>query len=64
MGDMPTEPRFINATEAAKLYGVDAKTVRQWARDRKIPASRTPGGRWRFDHTVLTANLTPPQETP
>ena len=34
---MPYPDRLLSADEAAELLGVSAYTVRQWARERRIP---------------------------
>ncbi|MEU0516678.1 helix-turn-helix domain-containing protein [Streptosporangium sp. NPDC006007] len=38
----------MHPEEVAKIYRVDPKTVRRWARSGRIAATRTPGGQWRI----------------
>lgn len=48
------DDRLLSADEAGEMLGVSAYTVRQWARDREIPA--VPLGRfWRFRRSSLQA---------
>jgi excisionase family DNA binding protein len=35
-------------SDVSSLFGVDRRTVVLWAKRRRIPALRTPGGRHRF----------------
>jgi len=37
--------RRIKANEAAQYYGISTSNLRRWARDGKIEAEKTPGGR-------------------
>jgi len=50
----PTEQTWVTPEEAAKDQGVDARTVRRWARTGRIAAKRTPGNRWRILFPVTT----------
>lgn len=38
----------MTADEVARKFGVDVKTVYEWARAGKLPHNRTPGGTYRF----------------
>ncbi|PIX31761.1 hypothetical protein COZ60_02800 [Candidatus Bathyarchaeota archaeon CG_4_8_14_3_um_filter_42_8] len=40
--------KYYNPGEIAKLFGVDRKTVTNWAQTGKIPNLRLPSGRFRF----------------
>ena len=39
---------FLSRGEVARLFGVSVSTVTRWARTGMLPASRTPGGHYRF----------------
>jgi excisionase family DNA binding protein len=41
-------PEYLTSAEVAALYRVSIKQVALWARDGKLTAVRTPGGRYRF----------------
>lgn len=41
-------PSMVSIGVAAKMLGVTVETIRQWERDGKIAATRTPGGQRRF----------------
>jgi excisionase family DNA binding protein len=49
-GDQMLTPR-----EAATLFRVDPKTVSRWIRNRVLPGSRTPSGRYRVFLSDLRA---------
>lgn len=51
----PEDP-ILSVDEAAALLKVSAYTIRQWARDRHIPAIRL-GRYWRFRRSSLDAWL-------
>lgn len=53
----PGEDRLLSADEAAELLQVSPYTVRQWARERKIPAIRLGDRYWRFRRSALDAWL-------
>jgi excisionase family DNA binding protein len=44
---------LLTAAEVAAALRVDTQTVWAWARNRKIPYLRTPGGEWRFSAAWL-----------
>lgn len=48
--------RLLTATEVARLYGVNVKTVSNWARTGALPAIK-PGGHWRFRAADVKARL-------
>jgi excisionase family DNA binding protein len=48
-------PDWLNLSEAARLLGVHASTVRMWADKGDIPSQRTSGGHRRFRRTDLEA---------
>ena len=41
-------PDLLTSREAAAVFGVDPATMTRWARERRVPSSRTPGGHRRF----------------
>jgi excisionase family DNA binding protein len=43
-----SEERLLTTTEATRLFGVDRDTVAVWARAGRLPATKTPGGQFRF----------------
>ena len=45
---------LLSVEQAAEYLGVSAYTVRQWARERRIPAIRL-GRYWRFRQSSLDA---------
>lgn len=45
---------LLDAEAAAEFLGISAYTVRQWAREREIPAVRL-GRLWRFRESALAA---------
>jgi excisionase family DNA binding protein len=57
MTAMRSEPedRLLTVEEAADVLQVSAYMVRQWARERKIPAIRMGERYWRFRRSSLNA---------
>ena len=53
--DIALEDRLLSVEEAAELLQVSAYMVRQWARERKIPAIRMGERYWRFRRSSLNA---------
>jgi excisionase family DNA binding protein len=53
----PDEDGLLSVDEAAELLRVSAYMIRQWARERKIPALRMGGRYWRFRRSSLNAWL-------
>lgn len=51
-----TPDRILTVEEAAKKLSVSAYTVRQWAREGKVPRIRL-GRYWRFRESALDAWL-------
>jgi excisionase family DNA binding protein len=45
--------RFLTTKEVAELFEVSANTISRWARDGKMPALTTPGGRRKFPREVI-----------
>jgi excisionase family DNA binding protein len=45
---MTDTPELLRVTDAARLLGVEPKTLKQWVRDGKVRGGRTPGGHWRI----------------
>jgi len=56
----PSEEGSVWLTPAAyaKKYDVDARTVRRWARDGRVTATRTPGNQWRIQFPPVAATTT------
>lgn len=52
---MPPRPRLIPSATAARLLGVDARTLVRWARAGRIPSYRTLGGHYRFNAEEVCA---------
>jgi excisionase family DNA binding protein len=48
----PVRDHLLTAEEAAEYLGVSAYTVREWARQRKVPAVQL-GRYWRFRESSL-----------
>lgn len=48
-------PNDLSPVEAADILGVHEDTLKRWAKNGKIRASRTPGGWWRFERADLDA---------
>lgn len=44
----PDVPEILAASDVARLFRVDPKTVTRWANDGKIPSFRTLGGHRRY----------------
>ena len=51
------DSKFISAGELGDILGVTANTIRQWAKDGKIPALALPSGRFLFDVKEVTTTL-------
>lgn len=45
--------RYLSPKSAAAVVGCHEDTLKKWARDGLIPATKTPGGWWRFDREDL-----------
>jgi excisionase family DNA binding protein len=58
-----TDDRLLPVGEAAELLGVSPYTVRQWARDRRIPAIRLGDRYWRFRRSSLAAWISEQERT-
>ena len=41
--------RWLTTTELAHLLEVSEATIRRWARQKRLPHFRSPGGHYRFD---------------
>jgi excisionase family DNA binding protein len=54
MSALPEHDRILSVDEAADKLQLSAYTIRQWAKDRKIPAIRL-GRYWRFRESSLDA---------
>lgn len=51
----PVEDRLLLPRHAARLFGVDPRTLRQWAEAGKIRAQRTLGGHRRYRESEVRA---------
>jgi excisionase family DNA binding protein len=60
---MPTEPKFYNAKEAARLLGVNVQTMRRYLREGKIRSIRL-GRDWRISQAALEELAGRSQVTP
>jgi excisionase family DNA binding protein len=50
-----SEDDLLTSADVAQLFGVDRTTIVMWAKHKRIPALRTPGGQLRFRaHKVLS----------
>jgi excisionase family DNA binding protein len=47
-------PKYLKTAEVAELLHVSPKTVTRWAKDGKLPHSRTLGGHRRFPGEAIT----------
>lgn len=47
----------LTVSQVAEQFGVTGATVRRWADDGLLPATRTLGGSRRFDPTVVEEKL-------
>ena len=45
--------RYLKTTEVAEILHVSPKTVTRWAKDRKLPHSRTLGGHRRYPAAAI-----------
>lgn len=50
---VPQSDRMLHPRQVAAMYGVDAKTIRRWAIDGKLPHILTPGGHRRFSENAI-----------
>lgn len=50
-------PPYLSIGEVAALFNVTVPTVRNWDRDGKLTAIRTPGGQRRFLREDVEAHL-------
>lgn len=52
-----TKPRKLTVGQVAELFGVTVPTVRRWADEGKLTATRTLGGDRRFDADHIAQKL-------
>ena len=52
-----SEKRFMTAKEVAELFEVSANTITRWAREGKMLALTTPGGRRKFPREIVQQQL-------
>lgn len=62
------EERIYKASELAKLFSVDLKTIHNWTNKGRIPSFRTPGRHLRFhakdvDALLAACGQAPPTDT-
>lgn len=50
---MSTRDKYLKTAEVARILHVSPKTVTRWARDGKLPHSRTLGGHRRFPSDAI-----------
>lgn len=50
-------PEKLTVSQVAAEFGVTAATVRRWADEDLLPATRTLGGARRFDRSVVEEKL-------
>jgi excisionase family DNA binding protein len=64
--ELSQQLRFVSSRVASEILGVQAQTLRRWAKAGKIGAIRTPGNQWRYDLSGLIVAPTPaaPQPKP
>lgn len=43
-----TSDRLLTTTQVALLFGVCERTIRVWAKKKRIPAIHNPSGHWKF----------------
>lgn len=55
----PDTRSLLNTSEVADLCNVEAETVREWARERRIPTITLPNGHKRFRREDIERMLTP-----
>jgi len=56
--ELSSEDRILTASEVARVFRVDAKTVTRWANQGRIPCFRTLGGHRRFVEADILAART------
>jgi excisionase family DNA binding protein len=54
---------LLRPRDLAEQIDVDPSTVRRWLADGRLPAVRTPGGRYRIDPQVAINLLVPARKT-
>ena len=45
--------RLLTSTQVALLFGVCDRTIRIWAKEKRIPAIHNPSGHWRFSASEI-----------
>ena len=53
--ERPQGKRLLKPAEAAGLFGVDPRSLRNWARAGKLNTQRTMGGHRRYDESEIRA---------
>jgi excisionase family DNA binding protein len=56
--------RYVSSRVASEILGVQAQTLRRWAKAGKIGAIRTPGNQWRYDLSGLIVAPAPAPAAP
>lgn len=54
---MTTKAKKLTVSQVAELFGVTVPTVRRWADEGKLTATRTLGGDRRFDPEHIASKL-------
>lgn len=57
MEDETRPDKLLTPGEVAVLFRVDPKTVTRWAKAKKIPSIKTPGGHRRFRESIVRKAL-------
>lgn len=53
MTPRPASPRYLRTAEAAAIFQVSGKTVSRWAKEGKLPFTKTLGGHRRYEERVI-----------
>lgn len=67
MTQRPASPRYLRTEQVADILHVSGKTVTRWAKEGKLPFTKTLGGHRRYEERVireLLAQNTIPAEYP
>ena len=60
----PSEPKHLTASQAAALLQVSPKTVSRWAKEGKLPFTKTLGGHRRYPEAKIRELADQLQEEP
>jgi len=60
--------KLLTTTQVALLFGVGDRTIRVWAKRKKIPAIHNPSGHWKFSASeimhIYQSSIQPMQHLP